>query len=80
MIVVNLEKAKDIAHDKRRLAREEEFKPFDAVISKQIPGVDFVEAEAQRQVIREKYAEIQSEINAASDVGTLSTLVNSFTN
>ena len=65
MITINIDKAKGIAHDKRRAAREEEFKPYDDAIAKQIPGqVDG--AEAQRQAIREKYAAIQQSIDAAT--------------
>jgi len=65
MITVNIDKAKEIGHEMRRTAREEEFKPFDEAIAKQIPGqVDG--AEAARQAIREKYAVIQSQIDAAS--------------
>lgn len=66
MIVVNIDKAKTIAHDMRRAARAEEFKPHDEVIMKQIPGVDAQAAEAARQAIREKYAEIQEQIDAAA--------------
>jgi len=65
MITINLEKAKAIAHDKRRAKRAEEFAPYDEVIMKQIPGVDAVEAEAKRQEIRDKYAAIQNDIDAA---------------
>ena len=65
MITINIDKAKGIAHDKRRAAREAEFKPYDDAIAKQIPGqVDG--AEAQRQAIREKYAAIQQSIDAAT--------------
>jgi hypothetical protein len=56
MITINLDKAKNIAHDIRRIKREEEFAPYDAVIMKQIPGNDATEAEAARQAIRDKYA------------------------
>lgn len=66
MIVVNLDKAKAIGHDMRRAAREEEFAPYDAVIMKQIPGKDAQAAEAARQEIRDKYAEIQAQIDAAA--------------
>jgi hypothetical protein len=66
MITINLNKAKDIAHDIRRTKREEEFAPLDAVIMKQIPGNSAAEAEAARQAIRDKYAAMQVEINAAS--------------
>ena len=66
MITINLNKAKDIAHDMRRAKREEEFAPLDAVIMKQIPGNDATEAEAARQAIRDKYAAMQTAINAAA--------------
>jgi hypothetical protein len=66
MIVVNINKAKAIGHDIRRTARAEEFKPHDEVIMKQIPGVDAQAAEAARQAIRDKYASIQTSINAAT--------------
>lgn len=64
MITINIDKAKAIGHDMRRAARTEEFKPYDDVIAKQIPGqVDG--AEAARQAIRDKYAAIQTSIDAA---------------
>lgn len=65
MITINLDKAKSIAHDKRRAARAEEFKPHDEVIMKQIPGNDATVAEAERQKIRDKYEEMQDQIDAA---------------
>ena len=68
MIVVNLDKAKLIAHEKRRQARAEEFKPYDDVIMKQIPGNSVVEAEALRQAIRNKYAVMQTQIESADTV------------
>lgn len=67
MITVNITKAKVIAHDKRREARAAEFEPFDNAIAKQIPG-QFDGAEAQRQLIRDKYALMQTAIDAASTV------------
>ena len=66
MITVNMDKAKAVGHDIRRAKREDEFAPLDAIIAKQIPGKDAQAAEAERQVIREKYAAIQTEIDAAS--------------
>lgn len=66
MIVINIGKAKAIAHDKRREARAEEFRPYDEVIMKQIPGNDATAAEAARQTIREKYAAMQIAIDAAA--------------
>ena len=64
MITINIAKAKAIGHDMRRVARAEEFKPFDEAIAKQIPGAS-EGAETARQAIREKYAAIQTSINAA---------------
>lgn len=65
MIRINVEKAKQIGHEIRRELRAEEFEPLDNVIAKQIPGTDFNQAEAQRQAIREKYAQIQAQIDVA---------------
>jgi hypothetical protein len=67
MITINLDKAKAIGHDMRRQQRSEAFAPFDEIIAKQIPGADLLAAEASRQEIREKYAEVQAAIEAASD-------------
>ena len=61
----DLDKCKGIGHDKRRAARAEEFAPLDEVIAKQIPGVDATKAEASRQVIRDKYSDIQDAIDEA---------------
>jgi len=65
MIVININKAKGIAHEMRRAKRAEEFQPHDEAIAKQIPGR--VEgAEQARQAIREKYAVAQQSIDAAA--------------
>lgn len=66
MITINMNKAKAIGHDKRRAMRAEEFKPYDEVIMKQIPGADHAAAEAARQAIRDKYALIQDVIEGAT--------------
>lgn len=66
MIVININKAKTIAHDMRRAARAEEFAPLDAAIMKQIPGTDVQAVEAERQAIRDKYATIQTNIDSAT--------------
>ena len=65
MITINIEKAKAITHDKRRQARSAEFAPLD--IKATIPS-EAVEAEAARQVIRDKYAAMQTAIESASTV------------
>lgn len=62
-VSVNLQKAKDIAHDKRRTARSVELAPLD--IEATIPA-KAAQAEAKRQTIRDKYDAIQAEIDAAS--------------
>lgn len=62
MITINIDKAKAIAHDKRRIARSEEFAPLD--IKATIPS-EAAQAEAARQAVREKYAQMQAEIDAA---------------
>jgi len=75
MIIIDINKAKEIAHEKRREARAEEFKPHDEVIMKQIPGNDMTEAEAARQAIREKYEELQTQMNEAQTVEELKELL-----
>jgi hypothetical protein len=49
----------------RRANREEEFKPHDDIISKQIPGADADAAETARAAIRTKYETVQTDIDAA---------------
>lgn len=66
MIIVNITKAKEIGHTIRRGQRAEEFKPLDEIIAKQIPGTTQEEAEAARQAIREKYSDIQAQIDTAA--------------
>ena len=66
MITINVDKAKAIAHEKRRAARAEEFKPHDEVIMKQIPGISSAVAEEARAAIRAKYANMQDDIDAAA--------------
>ena len=66
MITINLDKAKAIGHEKRRAMRGEEFKPYDELIAKQIPGADHAAVETARQAIRDKYALIQDVIEGAS--------------
>jgi hypothetical protein len=75
MISINLTKAKAIAHEKRRAARAAEFEPHDAIIMKQIPGVDAAAAEAARQAIRDKYAALQTQMNAAQTPDQLKSLM-----
>jgi len=63
MIKINIDKAKAIGHDMRRAARAEEFNPLD--VKATIPS-EAAAAEAARQLVREKYADIQAKIDAAT--------------
>jgi len=65
MITININKAKSIAHDVRRAARTEEFKPLD--VKATIPS-EAAQAEIERQAIRDKYATMQAAIDAATTV------------
>ncbi len=62
VITINIDKAKTIAHDKRREARSAEFAPLD--IKATIPS-EATAAEAARQLVRDKYAAMQTAIDAA---------------
>lgn len=62
MIKIDMNKAKEIGHNIRRQKREEEFAPLDKQAT--IP-MYASEAEAKRQVVRDKYAEIQTAIDSA---------------
>jgi hypothetical protein len=72
MITVNLTKAKAITHEARRVARAAEFAPLD--IKATIPS-EAVAAEAARAVIRTKYADMQTAVDAAADVAALKTIM-----
>ncbi|CAB4133976.1 hypothetical protein UFOVP267_3 [uncultured Caudovirales phage] len=65
MITINITKAKNIAHDARRTARSAEFALLD--IKATIPS-EATAAEAARQVVRDKYATMQTAIDAASTI------------
>lgn len=69
----DLAKCKEIGHDRRRELRAEEFAPLDRVISLQLPGMDLAAAEAGRQLIRHKYAEMQNQIDAATSPAEIKT-------
>jgi hypothetical protein len=64
-ITINIDKAKTIAHDKRREARSAEFAPLD--IKATIPS-EVTAAEAARQAVRDKYAVMQTAIDSASTI------------
>ena len=62
-VIQNITKAKNIAHNKRRQARSAEFAPLD--IKATIPS-EAAAAEAARQAVRDKYAAMQTAIDAAT--------------
>ena len=72
MITINIDKAKAIAHDIRRAARAAEFAPID--VEATIPA-KAAAAEAARQAIRDKHAQIQADIDAATTVDKLKTVM-----
>jgi hypothetical protein len=74
MITININKARNISHDMRRAKRATEFAPLD--IKATIPS-EAAAAEAARQAVREKYAAIQLDIDAASSVSELKLIVDS---
>jgi hypothetical protein len=74
MITVNVDKAKGIAHEVRRAKRAEEFAPLD--IKATIPA-EAASAEAARQVIRDRYASIQTDIDSAPGVPELKLIYDS---
>lgn len=76
MITVNLDKAKTIVHDIRRAKRTAEFAPLD--VKATIPA-EASTAEAARQAVRDKYADIQTEIDAATGVPELKLIADSLT-
>jgi hypothetical protein len=71
-IVIDITKAKEIAHDKRRAARSAEFAPLD--IKATIPS-EAQAAETARQVVRSKYATMQIQMDAATTVEELKDLL-----
>ena len=72
MIQIDISKAKEIAHEKRRAARAVEFAPLDVQVT--IPAMA-EQAEAKRAEIRDKYAEIQAQIDEANSVDVLKDII-----
>ena len=71
-IKIDLNKAKEIAHEKRRAARAAEFAPLD--VKATIPA-EAAAAEAARQAVREKYAVMQTQMDAAATPDELKALL-----
>lgn len=77
MIKINLNKAKEITHEQRRLARSIEFAPYDEIVSKQIPG-ETKAAEKERKNIRSKYEALQEEVESATSLEELKSVMEKF--
>lgn len=71
-IVIDINKAKAITHDARRAARSAEFAPLD--VKATIPS-EAEAAEAARAAVRAKYTEMQTAVDAATDVAVLKGIV-----
>ena len=63
MITINIDKAKVVAHDARRVARASECAPLD--IKATIPS-EAEAAEAARQAVRDKYTAMQTAVDVAT--------------
>lgn len=72
MIRINIDKAKNIAHDVRRTKRAAEFAPLD--VKATIPS-ESAASEAARQEIRAKYADMQVAIDAAETPEELKAII-----
>lgn len=72
MIQVDMLKAKEIAHNKRRVVREQELQPLDVKVT--IP-MYAEQAELERQVVRDKYAVMQELIDQAESVEDLKKVI-----
>lgn len=71
-LVTDVVKAKDIAHTIRRDIRAVEFKPLDAIAT--VPG-KIEEVENARQDVRDKYAQIQIDIDSCETEAQLLEIV-----
>ena len=65
---VDVEKAKGVCHAARRAKRAAEFAPLDAISTSPLFAVG---AEADRQKVRDKHANLQTRIDAATDEAAL---------
>lgn len=72
MITIDINKAKEISHSKRREARAAEFAPLDIQVT--IPTMS-EQAEAKRAEIRSKYDTIQAQIDEANSIDVLKDII-----
>jgi hypothetical protein len=74
-IIINIDKAKLIAHDIRRQKRATEFAPLDQAIAMRLPYDNLDLIEEEREAIRQKYAEIQDAIESAQTIDEIKTAI-----
>lgn len=71
-ITINLTKAREITHTRRRRARAVELAPLD--IAATIP-TEAAQAESARRIVRAKYDALQVEIDAAASAAALKAII-----
>lgn len=69
----DLTEAKKLGHDKRRVQRTKEFKPYDKQVALNISSDEVAAAEAERAKIRTKYTTVQTDIDNATDIAGIKT-------
>ena len=78
VITENLTKAKEIAHQKRRVKRDSLFAPYDKIIAAQIPNTDTAAIEQAREDIRVNDALVQQSIDSATTTAELKTIIENY--
>lgn len=79
-VIINLDKAKEITHNKRREVRAIEFKPLDEEITINIAdSKKIADIESKRVIVREKYAILQTEIDNSKSEESLKIILNNLT-
>ena len=68
LVKENISKSKTIAHEKRRINRKKEFKPYDDEVALNISDSKVAAAETERVKIRTKYATMQTNIDNATNI------------
>ena len=75
---INLNKAKEVCHQKRRVKRDSLFAPYDKIIAAQIPNTDIVAVEQAREDIRVNDALVQQSIDSATTTAELKTIIENY--
>ena len=74
-VVINVDKAREIAHQTRREKRAAEFKPNDDIIALNIPGTDIKAAEDARSQTRWKYKVMQDNLDRSKTISELNAVL-----